>query len=105
MSRRYGRGDYSDLLPDLPAWERLDFGALVGLVDLVDCVPLGEVEGEPFALGPWCWVLSRPRCLRPIPFSGRVSFFNVPEDLVQKALGATRMDPGESSRPKRLWDQ
>jgi hypothetical protein len=103
-SRHYYRGDSADLLPDLPAWDRLDFGALVGLVDL-DCLSLAEVEGESFALGPWCGIFSRPRCLRPVPFSGQVRFFIVPENLVQKALGATRIDPGESRQRKRLRDQ
>jgi hypothetical protein len=80
-SRRYCRGDYSGLLPDLPPWEELDYGALVGVVEVVDCVPLAEVEGDPFALGPWCWVLRRPR-LQPVPFAGQVSFFDVPNYLL-----------------------
>jgi hypothetical protein len=60
-SRRYLAGDHSDLLPGLPPAEELHFGVLVGVVEVVDCVPVGEVEGDPFAVGPWCWVLRNPR--------------------------------------------
>jgi hypothetical protein len=52
------------------------------VVEVVDCVPLAEVEGDPFALGPWCWLLRRPRRLRPVPFAGQVSFFDVPDHLL-----------------------
>jgi hypothetical protein len=31
-SRRYSKGDYSELLPTLPPFDQLDFGALVGIV-------------------------------------------------------------------------
>jgi hypothetical protein len=95
-SRRYCRGDYSGLLPGLPPWDALDYGALVGVVELVDCVPLTEVEGDPFAVGPWCWLLRRPRRLRPVPFAGQVSFFDVPDRLIEALPGAVRIDPGAS---------
>jgi hypothetical protein len=39
-SRRYIGGDYRALLPDLPPWDELDYGALVGVVEVVGCVPL-----------------------------------------------------------------
>jgi hypothetical protein len=81
-SRRYCRGDYSQLLPGLPGWDELDYGALVGVVELVDCVPLAEAEGEPFAVGPWCWIVRRPRRIQRVPFKGQVSLFNVPDQLV-----------------------
>ncbi|HEY7154739.1 MAG TPA: hypothetical protein VH575_12325 [Gemmataceae bacterium] len=34
--------------------EQLDFGALVGVVELMGCVPLAEVEGALFVVGPRC---------------------------------------------------
>jgi hypothetical protein len=30
------------------------FGAIIGSVDLIDCVPLENVEGQPYANGRWC---------------------------------------------------
>jgi hypothetical protein len=73
-SERYRRGDYSGLLPDLPPWDELACGALIGAVDVVDCVPFDEVQGDPFAIGPWCWVLDRPRSFSPVPCKGQVFF-------------------------------
>jgi hypothetical protein len=81
-SRRYLREDFADLLPGLPPAEELDFGALIGVVEVVDCVPLAGVEGDPFANGPWCWLLARARQIRPVPCKGQVSFFNIPDGLV-----------------------
>jgi hypothetical protein len=81
-SRRYLADDYASLLPGLPPVEQLDFGALVGVVEVVGCVPLAEVEGDPFASGPWCWLLAGARQIRPAPFKGQVGFFAVPESLV-----------------------
>jgi hypothetical protein len=100
-SRRYCRGDYSELLPDMPPWEHLDFGALVGVVDVVGCVPLGDVGGDPFAVGPWCWLLANPRRIEPINFKGQVCPFPVPRKLVVP-LRKPRTPGffGNESRPK-----
>jgi hypothetical protein len=72
---------YTDLLPELPPVEQLEFGTLVGVVEVVDCVPLTEVEDDPFAVGPWCWLLARPRRVQPVPFKGQVALFDVPDHL------------------------
>src|SRR5260370_26794605 len=69
-SRRYVGRDYSVLLPGLPRWDQLEFGTLVGLVEVVDCVP-----------GPWCWMMDNPRPCRPVAYKGHISFFNVPWTL------------------------
>jgi hypothetical protein len=65
------------LLPELPPWDELVLGALIGLVEVVDCVPVEEVKDDPFAAGPWCWVLDRPQSFSPVPCKGRVNLFNV----------------------------
>jgi hypothetical protein len=80
-SQRYKCGRYADLLPDLPPWDQLDFGALIGVVDVVDCVPVAEVAGEPFADGPWCWILANSQPIKPVQFRGHISFFSVPVRL------------------------
>ncbi|MDB5311706.1 MAG: hypothetical protein JWO38_5908 [Gemmataceae bacterium] len=62
----------------------LRFGVIVGTVDLVDCVPLSEVEGQPYATGPWCWILANPEPLEiPIPLKGRLGLFDVPDSLIR----------------------
>jgi hypothetical protein len=82
-SRRYLGQDYSHLLAGLPPVEELDFGALVGVVEVVGCVRVEEVAGDPFATGPWCWLLARARPIRPVPFRGQVGLFNVPDQLAE----------------------
>jgi hypothetical protein len=59
-------------------------GALVGVVQLVDCLPLPDCPPSPWAVGPWCWLLADPRPLaRPVPFAGQITFFDVPEELIR----------------------
>jgi hypothetical protein len=82
-SRRYLGGNYADLLPGLPPVEQFDFGGLVGVVEVVDCVPVAEVAGDPFAVGPWCWLLSGARRFSAVPFKGQVGLFDVPDQLVE----------------------
>lgn len=66
--------------------------ALVGLVTLADCRPIGGIRqhvlfgGEPMdltgATGPWCWCLETPlRFTRPIVCSGRLGLWNVCAEL------------------------
>jgi hypothetical protein len=81
MSRRYLGEDYADFLPDLPPVEQLDFGALVGVVEVVGCVLPAEIEGNPLAVGPRCWLLARARRPRPVPFKEQVSLFDVADQL------------------------
>jgi ASCH domain len=71
-------------LVGLPDFDRLAFGAVIGTVELVDCLPLAEVRGQDFAEGPVCWVLKDPRPLRdPVPVKGMQSLFHVPDSLVR----------------------
>jgi len=69
-----------DVLP--PAHEFV-YGALIGTVNLIDCVPLTEVADDPFACGEWCWKLDDPQAFeKPIPFRGSLSLFHVPDDVL-----------------------
>lgn len=55
-------------------WEKLDFGGIVGVADIVDCV---EWMDSPWFTGPWGFVL---RNARPLPFyrcRGALGFFRV----------------------------
>jgi len=63
---------------DVPAG--LDFGAVIGRVELVDCVPYDQVAGDAFAIpGHWCWILANPVALEPVPWKGQLGFFEVPD--------------------------
>jgi hypothetical protein len=72
----------TDGMPALPELGPEHFGHLVGLVDLVDCVPFAEVEGRPFAEGPWCWLLKESRLIVPVPWRGMPGLFSVPDDQI-----------------------
>jgi hypothetical protein len=75
--------DYSRLMPELPPLEDIPFGMILGIVDVIDCVPFEEVVGDPFAEGPWCWITENPRPIEPVPFRGALSLFDVPDDLIR----------------------
>src|ERR1017187_6266266 len=52
-----------------------DVGAILGMVDVVDCV---ETSESPFFEGPYGWVLANPRRFKkPIPYKGAVGIFYV----------------------------
>jgi hypothetical protein len=68
---------YDSLMPGLPDIADLHFGAIIGLVNLVDCVPLEQVASSPWAEGPWCWILANPRPMKPVQWTGKLSLFQV----------------------------
>ena len=66
----------------------LPFGAIVGQVDLVDCLPAAEVQpASVFATGPMCLVFANPRRLAtPIPFRGSQGLFGIPDRAMAYAI-------------------
>jgi hypothetical protein len=55
-------------------WHDQPRGGIIGVVDLVDCVPMHD---SPWFIGPWGFVLANPR---PLPFfacRGKQGFFQV----------------------------
>lgn len=115
------RVDLGGELPDgtTPDVARLVFGAVLGTVDLVDCIPLAEARRrrvpcpacagmghalgkslaadsidfkvvrcwrckgrltvtDPWAAGPWCWILTDPRPLAvPLPWKGALGLWEL----------------------------
>jgi len=73
----------------------LAFGALIGIVDLVDCVPVADVADQPFAEGPWCWILANPRPVIPVFLRGQLGLFDTPVVILQmenpEATAANRL--------------
>src|SRR4051812_33426466 len=60
------------------------FGALIGMVNVIGCVPVSQMSDDPFASGPWCWLLDDPQPLpEPIPWKGSVSLFQVPDEILE----------------------
>ncbi|MDV6373070.1 ASCH domain-containing protein [Deinococcus arenicola] len=69
--------DEAGIAPDT-----LPYGALVGIVDVVDC--LWDEENEEFE-----WLLAYPRRFsQPIEYKGAARIFNVPVEDIQAALSA-----------------
>jgi len=66
----------------------LTFGAIVGVDDLVECHRRSRMNtADPFAEGPFCWEVLRPRKLiEPIPYQGRQGLFHVPDKLIEQAV-------------------
>jgi len=92
-SRKWLKGYTGVLPPD----DAMPFKAIVGRVDLVECLPIEEVRKlsamysprfgwarhHVHAEGPMCWILERPRrFLTPIPYSGKQKIFRVPSEVV-----------------------
>lgn len=72
--------------PDLALPRRADltFGALIGTVEIVDCVASST---SPWFFGEFGFVLREPRLFQqPIPWRGSLGFFNVPDDALPQAV-------------------
>jgi hypothetical protein len=75
---------------ELPAWEELATGAIIGTVEVVDCVEvgpggdLGEFgESARAREGMYGWVLANPRPFaKPIPLRGARMLFEVSKELL-----------------------
>src|SRR5882724_8098012 len=59
--------------------ESLPRGAIVGVVDIIDCV---RASASPWFEGPYGFVLANPRAITPIPFRGSQKFFDLSVDVV-----------------------
>jgi hypothetical protein len=63
----------------VPSSEDLVKGAIIGLVDIVDCV---SQHSSPWFFGPYGFVLANPRPLKkPIRCSGALNFWKVPDEI------------------------
>jgi ASCH domain len=75
-------GRWLRIIPEIRPLKATDFGCLYGLVDLTDCVPFERVKGQPYAEGPWCWIVANPRPLLRTPYRGKLQLFDVDDELI-----------------------
>ena len=73
------------MLEDAAVWKACNEspnGAILGTVELVDCV---EEDDDYSFFGPYGWVLAHPRPLRkPIQACGRQGLWTVPPDIARR---------------------
>ena len=70
----------------VPRRENHVFGALIGIVDLVDCVDRHDSE---WFWGDWGWIFKNPREFKkPIPWRGNLGLFDVPDEAIERKLPA-----------------
>ena len=63
--------EYGDRLPPSNV---MDFGAIIGSVEIIDCVTESD---SPWFTGPFGWVLANPKPCDPVPYKGQLGLFNV----------------------------
>jgi hypothetical protein len=69
------------------------YGALVGLVELVDCIRTERDGGGPDEVG-FVWMLAKARSFHvPVSYVGRLGLFDVPQAVVAKALARLERTP------------
>ncbi len=73
-------------LADWPDYDesKLVFGALLGTVEVYDCVELRRPSSDdPWACGPYCLLLRAPEPLpKPIQWRGALGLFDVPDEAL-----------------------
>jgi len=75
------RGLESSLPFGRDATRDLPRGAVVGLVDIVDCV---TTDPSAWFEGPFGFILANPRPLRPIPCRGAMQLFDLPQNVIDE---------------------
>lgn len=81
----------------------LPFGALIGVVHLIDCRRTEEIReklsNQEYSLGCYGdgrfgWITERPMMFKdPIPYKGQQGFFEVPDSVITGVLHATVIAP------------
>ena len=69
--------DHGDIGPDLPPFEALERGGIVGQVEITGCV---DESYSPWFFGKFGFTLSNPKPLPFRPWKGMLGFFEVPEE-------------------------
>lgn len=75
-----------DAKPAKLSADHLTVSAAIGLVDIVDVVPLNpNLESNPWAFGPYCWQLANGRLFKEaIPCKGKLNLYLPDDDLAAK---------------------
>lgn len=79
--KKWDQKGYEFVIEKMDLWvpekERHDFGALVGSVEMVDCV---DDDTSAWFFGPWGYLFINPEVFeKPIAYRGQLGFFDVAE--------------------------
>jgi hypothetical protein len=66
---------------ELPAYEDLPRGVIIGVAEIVDCVTESK---SPWFMGDYGFVLKNQRPIKPIPCAGALGFWNLPSEIDRK---------------------
>lgn len=71
---------------DLPSFDALrpTLGHIIGTVEVVDSV---RRYSSAWYMGDHAHVLARPRPCTPMPYKGRLGYFDIPDDLIPEVAG------------------
>jgi hypothetical protein len=65
-----------------PIPDGLTYGAIVAVCELLDCVALADLPrdlaADPFAVGPWAWILGAAQPVEPIACRGKLGLWETP---------------------------
>jgi hypothetical protein len=89
----------------VPAEKALVFGAVIGLVKVVNCLTPDDprIRDNPFAEGPRCWILDQPRpLLQPFYMNGQQGLYEVdiPDEFITGTPAAPTILPAQ--KPAQL---
>ena len=72
------------IAPFIPGTDFLSFGAIIGKVRMTDCI---IHSSSPWFFGPYGFLFTDPVEFKtPIPYRGRLKFFDVPDELIKELL-------------------
>lgn len=86
-SLTWAAGDYE--IPDDVMWA-YPVGCAVGAVDIIGCVPFTADHLEAAAMSEipdrpaWAWQLANPIEFDPIPVTGKLGIFNLPDEIADQ---------------------
>ncbi len=82
--------------------EELPCGAIIGSVEIVDCV---ESSKSKWFEGEYGFVLKNPIKIDPVPAKGMLGFWRVPEETIKKIEKANKKKTAKTSeaKPKKLY--
>ncbi len=96
--------ELQDALGDKFDASRFATGAVVAVVELVDVQSLNpSLESDPWAEGPYCWILSNARMLQnPVKVKGKTSLFKLSPEETAKVV--EQLELGEATPPRDCDD-